>query len=853
MLNPGDPTHFILIRGAKEHNLQNLSLHLPKGKLILFTGPSGSGKSSLAFHTLYAEGQRRYLESLSLYARQFLEKMPKPDVDAIEGLLPAISIEQKTLSHNPRSTVGTVTEVYDYLRLLFSRVGTLYSPTTGLPIQAQTRTQMVERVQALPKGKPFLLLAPIVRQEKWTFRRELDELQRSGYSRVKVDGNLYLLEEVPVLKGKNPILSVVVDRLCRDSSAEFQDRLINSLETGLALGKGTVIIEPSDSTGREDHSFVLSAHFLCPKSGFTLDKIEPSLFSFNHPSGACPECEGLGLGNHSSFVVEESSFPCSSCHGDRLRPEALCVRISQQNIAQVTHFSMEELFSWCQQVPQQIAFPLRPIADRILQEILPRVTYLLDVGLSYLSLARPSATLSGGESQRIRLASQVGSGLTGVLYVLDEPSVGLHPRDNDRLLRILLKLKTLGNTVIVVEHDEESICAADHIVDFGPGAGRFGGHICGQGSLQQILETKESPTGAYLRGEKKVPVPCSRRKGSGKILRLIGARIHTLQNLTVEFPLGKFIGVTGVSGSGKSSLVMDTLRQGLEIHHQEVRKTLWLDRIEGLEYTDKVVSIDQSPIGRTPRSNPATYIGAYSPIREWYASLPESRARGYAPGRFSFNVKGGRCEACKGEGILTIAMNFLPDMKVLCKACNGARYSRETLAIRYKERSIADVLKLFLEEAAVFFSEIPSIANPLQTLCSVGLGYLQLGQPATTLSGGEAQRVKLAKELCRRSTGKTVYILDEPTTGLHFQDVQQLLVVLHRLVDQGNTVVVIEHNLEVIKTADWVLDMGPEGGKGGGTLVAVGTPEEIAQTPTSITGRYLAPLLATQLIDVTFT
>ncbi|MBM3631728.1 MAG: excinuclease ABC subunit A [Alphaproteobacteria bacterium] len=842
----------ITVIGAREHNLKNINLSLPKGDLIVFTGPSGSGKSSLAFDTLYAEGQRRYVESLSAYARQFLDQMSKPNVDRIDGLSPAISIDQKTTGNNPRSTVGTVTEIYDYLRLLFARVGTAYSPTTGLPISPQTRPQMIQRIEKMPENTRYMLLAPIARSEKGEFRKELEDLRKRGYQRVQIDGIIHELDGVlPVLtKNKRHTIHVVIDRLVQNDQEETRARLMASLETALTLGRGVVVVSPVQSQDDENQiePFTLSSQFSCPESGFTLEEIEPRLFSFNNPFGACPACSGLGIpewgvAHYSDDLMDVAKLPiCEACQGYRLKPEALCIKISGHHIGQVCQQAIEDIFKWCQNVPLDLNTQHLAIADRILREINSRLCFLLEVGLGYLSLSRGSGTLSGGESQRIRLASQVGSGLTGVLYVLDEPSIGLHQRDNAQLLKTLTKLKTLGNTVIVVEHDEDAIRLADYVVDFGPGAGRFGGEICAQGPLQSILASPNSLTGDFLSGRKRIDVPENRRTSDRK-LRIVNAWANNLKHINVDFPLGTFIAVTGVSGSGKSSLIMDTLREGLADHCNKSSFSVACDRIEGTEHIDKLVSIDQSPIGRTPRSNPATYTGVFTPIREWFAFLPESKALGYGPGRFSFNVKGGRCEACEGDGVLTIAMHFLPDIQVPCEACKGKRYGYDTLGITYKGKSIADVLAMSCEEAAVFFSAIPSIAQRLNTLVAVGLGYMQIGQSAPTLSGGEAQRVKLAKELSRRSTGKTVYILDEPTTGLHFNDVKVLLGVLHRLVNQGNTVIVIEHNLEVVKTADWVIDIGPEGGSGGGVVVSAGTPEHVAQTAGSYTGQYLAPLL----------
>lgn len=839
----------IIVSGAREHNLKNVSLTLPKESLIIFTGPSGSGKTSLALDTLYAEGQRRYVESLSTYARQFLEMMPKPDVDSIDGLCPAISIEQKKIAKNPRSTVGTVTEIYDYLRLLFARVGTAYSPATGQAIEAQSRARMLERILELPSMTRFYLMAPIARGEKGEFRKELNDLKKQGYQRVKIDDVVYNLTQAPTLeKNKRHNISVIVDRLILDNSDDLKNRILSSLETALLLSGGLAIIELPDS----NEFLTLSSKFACPESGFTLEEIEPRLFSFNSPFGACPSCGGMGViwGAWLKEDIDEevlADLPgCKDCHGYRLKPEALCVKIFGRHIGQVCELSIEEAAKWCLEIPNHISQQNQLIAERILKEINNRLTFLLEVGLGYLTLSRGSSTLSGGESQRIRLASQIGSGLTGVLYVLDEPSIGLHQRDNDKLLQTLRKLRNLGNTVIVVEHDEDAIRAGDYIVDFGPGAGKYGGSICAAGTLQDILNSPSSLTGAYLRHEKFIEIPSQRRSpvdANSNIIKVIGAYANNLQNITVDFPLGLFVCVTGVSGSGKSSLVMDTLRRGVTALKNKESLSVQCSNIEGTELIDKLIPIDQSPIGRTPRSNSATYIGVFTSIREWFSFLPEAKARGYGPGRFSFNVKGGRCEACQGAGVLTIEMHFLPDMHVPCDVCKGLRYSQDTLDIRYKDKSIVDILNMPISDATEFFHDIPSIHHRFQTLMSVGLGYLQVGQSATTLSGGEAQRVKLAKELCKRSTGKTLYILDEPTTGLHFQDVQQLLEVLHRLVDQGNTVIVIEHNLEVIKTADWIIDLGPEGGKHGGKIMGAGTPQECALMMDSYTGYYLAPLL----------
>jgi excinuclease ABC subunit A len=936
----------IRIRGAREHNLKSIDVDIPRFKLVVITGLSGSGKSSLAFDTVYAEGQRRYVESLSAYARQFLELMQKPDVDLIEGLSPAISIEQKTTSKNPRSTVATVTEIYDYMRLLWARVGVPYSPATGLPIEAQTVSQMVDRVLSMPEGSRLYLLAPIVRGRKGEYRKELRELQRQGFQRAKVDGAFFELDEVPALdKKKKHEIEVVVDRLV--TAPDLAQRLADSIETALGLSDGLLVVEDADSSER----LTLSAKFACPVSGFTLPEIEPRLFSFNNPYGACPSCDGLGkrlivdpdlvvpdptrsvqrgavepwasqtmhyypqalaavlrhfdeslqtpweeLGEttrrtilfgsgsevvpmsfedgmrvmktakpfegvipnlqrrwretDSAWMRDEiqrymSDAPCEACSGHRLKPEALCVRVGGRHIAAVSELSIRAAADWFEAVAEGFDTKQATIAERILKEIRERLGFLNNVGLSYLTLNRDSGTLSGGESQRIRLASQIGSGLTGVLYVLDEPSIGLHQRDNDRLLATLVRLRDLGNTVIVVEHDEDAIRAADHLIDMGPGAGVHGGMVVAQGTPADVEASSESLTGQYLAGHRKVPLPARRRQPRpGRWLELKGARANNLQGVDARFPLGCFVCVTGVSGSGKSSLVVDTLYPAL------AKRLTWgrhivgeHETITGLEYVDKVVDIDQSPIGRTPRSNPATYTGAFGPIRDWFAGLPEAKARGYKPGRFSFNVKGGRCEACQGDGVIKIEMHFLPDVYVECDVCHGRRFNRETLEVHYRDKSIADVLDMTVEQAAAFFRPLAPIHNKIRTLEEVGLGYIKLGQQATTLSGGEAQRVKLAKELSRRATGQTLYILDEPTTGLHFEDVKKLLEVLHTLVEQGNTVIVIEHNLEVIKTADWILDLGPDGGTGGGRIVAEGTPEDVAATAGSHTGEYLARML----------
>ena len=933
----------IRIRGAREHNLKNVDLDLPRNELVVITGLSGSGKSSLAFDTIYAEGQRRYVESLSAYARQFLELMGKPDVDLIEGLSPAISIEQKTTSKNPRSTVGTVTEIHDYLRLLYARVGIPYSPATGLPIESQTVTQMVDRVMAMPEGTRLYLLAPIARGRKGEYRKELQDLQKKGFQRVKVDGKLYDIGEVPALNKKlKHDIEVVVDRLV--VRADLGNRLADSMETAVTLGEGLVFAENADGGERT----IFSSKFACPVSGFTIDEIEPRLFSFNNPFGACPACDGLGtkmyfdpgmivpddrlglregavapwanssskyydqtlesLAKHfkistatpwrqlpekvrkailhgtgeepvsmtfndglrsytttkpfegiipnmerrwketdSTWVREElqryqASSTCEVCAGHRLKPEALAVKIGGKHIGETALMSITVAAEWFKALSKKMKPQQQEIAARILKEINERLGFLVNVGLDYLTLGRASATLSGGESQRIRLASQIGSGLTGVLYVLDEPSIGLHQRDNARLLETLRRLRDLGNTVIVVEHDEDAIRTADYLVDMGPGAGIHGGHVVALGTPAEVMRNPKSVTGQYLVGMQQIPVPARRRLGrEGQSLKVVGARENNLKNIDVEIPLGTFTCVTGVSGGGKSTLVIETLYKALARQLNGARESAAEhDRVDGVEHIDKIVDIDQSPIGRTPRSNPATYTGAFTPIRDWFAGLPESAARGYAPGRFSFNVKGGRCEACQGDGVIKIEMHFLPDVYVQCDACKGKRYNRETLEVKFKDKSIADVLDMTVEEGAQFFKAVPTIREKMETLERVGLGYIHVGQPATTLSGGEAQRVKLAKELSRRATGRTLYILDEPTTGLHFADVQKLLEVLHTLVDQGNTVLVIEHNLEVIKTADWIIDLGPEGGDGGGEVVAAGTPEQVAKVARSYTGQYLA-------------
>ena len=955
----------ISIRGAREHNLKGIDLDLPRNKLIVMTGLSGSGKSSLAFDTIYAEGQRRYVESLSAYARQFLEMMQKPDVDQIEGLSPAISIEQKTTSRNPRSTVGTVTEIYDYMRLLFARVGVPYSPATGLPIESQTVSQMVDRVLALEEGTRLYILAPMVRGRKGEYKKELAELMKKGFQRVKVDGQFYAIADVPARDNKDTHdIDVVVDRAV--VRPDMAARLADSLETSLKLADGLAVAEfadkplPPEETAaggsankslNETHERVLfSEKFACPVSGFTISEIEPRLFSFNNPFGACPTCDGLGsqqkvdvalivpepartlkdgamapwakssspyynqtlealgkafgfkLSNHwndltdaakkailhgtddkiefqyqdgtrsyktvknfegivpnlerrwketdSAWAREEierymSAAPCPACAGYRLKPEALAVKINKLHIGQVTEMSIKLARDWFEVLPESLNTKQNEIAARILKEIRERLRFLNDVGLEYLSLSRNSGTLSGGESQRIRLASQIGSGLTGVLYVLDEPSIGLHQRDNARLLDTLKHLRDIGNTVIVVEHDEDAILTADYVVDIGPAAGIHGGEVIAEGTPQQVMANPNSLTGKYLSGELGVAVPSERRKPKkGKEIKVVGARGNNLKNVTASVPLGVFTAVTGVSGGGKSTFLIETLYKSAARRVMGAREIpADHDRIDGFEFIDKVIDIDQSPIGRTPRSNPATYTGAFTPIRDWFSGLPEAKARGYAPGRFSFNVQGGRCEACQGDGVIKIEMHFLPDVYVTCDVCHGKRYNRETLDVTFKSKSIADVLDMTVEEGVEFFSAVPAVRDKLQSLFDVGLGYIKVGQQANTLSGGEAQRVKLAKELSKRSTGRTLYILDEPTTGLHFHDVKKLLEMLHELVDQGNSVVVIEHNLEVIKTADWVIDIGPEGGTGGGEVVATGTPEQIVKEKRSYTGQFLKELL----------
>ena len=940
----------ISIRGAREHNLKNVNLEIPRDKLIVFTGLSGSGKSSLAFDTIYAEGQRRYVESLSAYARQFLEMMQKPDVDLIEGLSPAISIEQKTTSRNPRSTVGTVTEIYDYMRLLWARVGIPYSPETGLPIQSQTVSQMVDIVMDMRDNSRLMILSPIIRGRKGEYKKELAAFLQKGFSRVKIDGTLYDLDSSPALdKKKKHDIEIVVDRIVlKGETDSLATRLADSIEIALSLSDGLVYVQDAET----NHKTVFSAKFACPVTGFTIDEIEPRLFSFNNPFGACPSCDGLGVSSHfdeqlvipntklslregalapwanssskyylqtlqsianqfgfsidvsfeelpdiykdiilngsgekpvemiyddgirsyktlkpfegilpnlerryretdSNWVREELEKyrriqPCESCGGKRLKKESLAVKILNKDISDISALSIGDAVDWFAGLNSHLSAKDKEIASRILKEINERLGFLDNVGLNYLNLSRNSGTLSGGESQRIRLASQIGSGLTGVLYVLDEPSIGLHQRDNDRLLGTLTRLRDLGNTVIVVEHDEDAIRCADFVVDIGPGAGVHGGNVIATGVAESIMSASDSITGQYLSGIKKIAVPEKRRKvNKNRLLTIKKATGNNLQSISVDIPLGILVCVSGVSGSGKSTLILETLWKTLarDLHRaQELPSKC--EKIEGIHHLDKVVVIDQSPIGRTPRSNPATYTGAFTPIREWFAGLPEAKVRGYNPGRFSFNVKGGRCESCQGDGVIKIEMHFLPDVYVTCDVCKGHRYNRETLEIKFKSKSIADILNMSVEDGVKFFSAVPSIREKLETMLRVGLGYVKIGQQATTLSGGEAQRVKLSKELSKRATGKTVYILDEPTTGLHFEDISKLLDVLQELVKNGNSIIIIEHNLDVIKTADWVIDLGPEGGVGGGKILATGTPEQIADNHASYTGKYLKRMLS---------
>lgn len=929
---------YIEIRGARQHNLKNVDINIPKNSLTVITGLSGSGKSSLAFDTIYAEGQRRYVESLSSYARQFLDLQNKPDVDSIEGLSPAISIEQKTTSHNPRSTVGTVTEIYDYMRLLWARAGTPYSPATGLPIEAQSVSQMVDKILAMPEGTKLILLAPIARGKKGEFKKEFAELQKKGFQRVNIDDEIYNIEELPELnKNQKHDIEVVVDRIIIKQGIE--SRVSQSVETALKLSDGLLYVENMADKKRQ----TFSSKFACPVSGFTIEEIEPRLFSFNNPQGACPCCGGLGAslymdpelvvpnenlslsggaiapwsvsshsmfyrqtldslceyleisnktpwkdlpayaqetilygsGNkcvpmvYSRFVTDkpfegvipnmerrfletdsaasreelshyQSAAPCECCHGKRLKPEALAVKICGKDIIEASDMSIKQALNWFSGIEAQLTPQKQEIAHKIIKEIVERLRFLNNVGLDYLTMSRQSGTLSGGEAQRIRLASQIGSGLTGVMYVLDEPSIGLHQRDNDKLLATLTRLRDIGNTVIVVEHDEDAMRAADFLVDMGPGAGSNGGNVVAAGTVDEVLKNKNSLTAKYLTGEKYIAVPSIRRKGNGKFLELTGAKTNNLKNVDLKIPLGTFTCVTGISGGGKSSLILETLCKAIDKELNGSRiPTGKYDKLIGLENIDKVIDIDQSPIGRTPRSNPATYTGVFTNIRDWFAGLPEAKARGYTSGRFSFNVAGGRCEACKGDGVMKIEMNFLPDVYVPCDSCHGTRYNRETLQVKFKDKSIADVLDMTIDDAYHFFENIPAIKNKLDLLRRVGLGYIHLGQSAPTLSGGEAQRIKLSKELSKKATGKTLYILDEPTTGLHFEDIKKLLQVLQMLVEQGNTVVVIEHNLDVIKTADYIVDLGPEGGDGGGEIIATGTPEEIVKVARSYTGKYL--------------
>ena len=973
-------TNIISVKGAKEHNLKNVDVEIPKNQLVVVTGLSGSGKSSLAFDTIYAEGQRRYVESLSAYARQFLQLQDKPDVEHIDGLSPAIAIEQKTTSKNPRSTVGTVTEIYDYMRLLWARIGVAYSPVTGKPIESQTVSQMVDQIIALPEGAKILLLAPIARGAKGEHKKELAAVIKSGFERVMINGSIYTADELPELdKNKKHDIEIVVDRVVVKKGIE--QSLADSVETCLRHGDGLMFVEfaaevianppltppsggrissqktplPEGGGGggfKKGDRLTFSEHLSCPESGFSIGEIEPRMFSFNSPYGACQSCDGIGteiffdpnliipdktkalsegaiapwasgtsrfyrqtlesLSQHYKFSMhkpwkelpenvqelilngsgeEKINFtyddnarrqtvtrvydgvipslerrwrenqveqnrdtmsryqnykPCSSCDGHRLKPESLCVKVGDLHIGEVTQKSIDEAVEWFGSLNKKLSAKDKKIAERVLKEIRERLGFLQNVGLDYLTLSRKAGTLSGGESQRIRLASQIGSGLSGVLYVLDEPSIGLHQCDNDKLLETLKNLRDLGNTVMVVEHDEETMRQADYLLDIGPGAGVHGGEIIAEGTPKEVMKSKSSLTADYLRGDKFIAIPKNRRKGAGKHkkIEILNARSNNLQNVDAEIPLGTFTCVTGVSGGGKSTLTIQTLYKAAAKILNGAKTTPGLyDKITGLEYVDKIIEIDQSPIGRTPRSNPATYTGAFNYIRDWFADLPESKARGYKPGRFSFNVKGGRCEACQGDGMIKIEMHFLPDVYVKCDECHGARYNRETLEVKYKDKSISDVLNMTVEDALAFFANHPQIKEKLAALNEVGLSYIRIGQSATTLSGGEAQRIKLAKELSRRATGRTLYILDEPTTGLHSHDIDKLLGVLHKLVDSGNTCVVIEHNLDVIKTADYIIDIGPGGGHKGGKIVGTGTPEELAKNKASVTGEYLQRVL----------
>jgi len=941
---------YINVKGAREHNLKNIDVSIPKDSITVITGLSGSGKSSLAFDTIYAEGQRRYVESLSAYARQFLEMMQKPDLDQIDGLSPAIAIEQKTTSKNPRSTVGTVTEVYDYLRLLFARIGVPHSPTTGLPITSQTVTQMVDQVNKLKEGTKAYLLAPIIRGRKGEYRKEFSNLLKKGFQRVKIDGEFFELDDIPSLeKNIKHDIDVVVDRIVIDK--KLGNRLADSFETALQLADGLAAIEIASGENKEKR-ILYSANYSCPESGFTIEEIEPRLFSFNNPVGACQNCDGLGteffidkdlvipnqdlsirdgaiapwsrtsspspfylqtlmaISEHYSFSIDckwidlplkyqniildgsgdekiifnyddgsrtfktnkpfegiinnlkrryietdsnwmreeiekyQSKSDCSKCEGYRLKEEALCIKINKENIGQISKLTIDESVEWFKSLSPKLSNKDKEISNNIIKEILERLTFLKNVGLNYLTLSRESGTLSGGESQRIRLASQIGSGLTGVLYVLDEPSIGLHQRDNDKLLGTLERLKNLGNTVIVVEHDEETMHSADHIIDIGPGAGIHGGYLVAEGTFEKIANNKKSITGQYLSKKKKIDIPEKREINKDRMITINKANGNNLKNVTANFPLSTFTCVTGVSGSGKSTLLLHTLYSALNRKLNNSQKSpMEYKSINGIHFIDKIIDINQSPIGRTPRSNPATYTGAFTPIRDWFCQLPESKARGYKPGRFSFNVKGGRCETCQGDGVIKIEMHFLPDVYVECDQCKGKRYNRETLEVRYKEKSIADVLNMTVTECADLFKAVPLIRDKMETLKKVGLGYIKVGQQANTLSGGEAQRIKLAKELAKKATGRTFYVLDEPTTGLHFDDVKKLLEVLHELVDNGNTVVVIEHNLDVIKTADWILDIGPDGGDKGGKLVYEGELEGILKEKKSYTGQYLKKMI----------